>query len=122
MAVAVAIVRLQVVSAVLVTHPHVAAFSVGVAQGLARAGDLAGFVTGVAFRDESWSGRLASAVATMRPVVKNRVLEDIPTGRLHGLPAVELGADLAATRRLAESDCASSLTTRSSPLMMPPSP
>jgi glycosyltransferase involved in cell wall biosynthesis len=84
------------VSAILVTHPHVAAVSAGVSQGLARAGKLAGFATGVAFRDASWSGRLASEVATKRPVLRNRILADIPRGRLLTLPALELGARLTA--------------------------
>jgi starch synthase len=84
------------VSAILVTHPHVAAVSAGVSQALARAGELAGLVTGVAFRDGGWSGRLANALAARRPVLRNRVLADIPEGRLLSLPVVELGARLAA--------------------------
>ena len=83
-------------SAILVSHPHVAAFSVGVAQGLARADRLAGFVTGVAFRDASWSGRLATALAAKRRVVKNRIVGELPKGRLHSLRLVELAARLAA--------------------------
>ena len=90
-----AIVRSPFVSAILVSHPHVAAFSVGVAQGLARADRLAGFVTGVAFRDASWSGRLATALAAKRRVVKNRIVGELPKGRLHSLRLVELAARLA---------------------------
>jgi alpha-maltose-1-phosphate synthase len=80
------------VSAILVTHPHVAAVSAGVSQALARAGRLAGFFTGVAFRDGDWSGRGAAALASNWSLVRNRVIADIPRGRLHSLPAVELGA------------------------------
>ncbi len=83
-------------TAILVSHPHVAAFSVGVSQGLARAGELSGFVTGVAFRDVSWSGRMAAALGARRPVANNRVLTDIPAGRLHSLATVEFGARLVA--------------------------
>jgi alpha-maltose-1-phosphate synthase len=82
------------VSAVLVSHPHVAAFAAGVAEGLARRGKLAGFVTGVAFRETTWSGRLATILAKSRPVLSNRVLAEIPAGDLRSLPAVELGARL----------------------------
>ena len=81
-------------SAILVSHPHVAAVSAGVSQALAREGKLSGFVTGVAFRDESWSGRRAAALAARRPVLRNRVV-DIPKGRLSSLAGVELGARLA---------------------------
>ena len=85
------------VSAILVSHPHVAAVSAGVAQALARAGKLAGFVSGGVFRGESWSGRLAIALATRRPVIRNRVVMDLPKGRLHSLLAVELGARITAS-------------------------
>jgi glycosyltransferase involved in cell wall biosynthesis len=84
------------VSAILVSHPHVAAVSAGVSQALAHAGQLAGFVTGVAFRDASWSGRLAAALATRRTVLKNRIVTGIPPGHLYSLPGVELGARLTA--------------------------
>lgn len=79
---------------ILVTHPHVAAVSAGVSQALARAGFLAGFATGGAFHEESWSGRLAAALATRRPVIRNRLVAEIPNGRLYSLPAIELGARL----------------------------
>jgi glycosyltransferase involved in cell wall biosynthesis len=83
-------------SAILVTHPHVAAVSAGVSQALARAGKLAGFFTGVAFHDDTWSGRLAAALATRRTVVRNRILADLPHGHLHSLAGVEVGARLTA--------------------------
>jgi glycosyltransferase involved in cell wall biosynthesis len=83
------------VSAILVSHPHVAAFAAGASQGLARANQLAGFVTGIAFRDESWTGRLVAALAADRPVIRNRLVADIPAGRLFSLAPVELGARIA---------------------------
>lgn len=76
--------------AVLVSHPHAAAVSCGLASGLARAGKLAAFMTGVAFREESAAGRLAAVAARRRPVLRNRIVADIPRGRLRALPAVEL--------------------------------
>ena len=82
-------------TSVLVSHPHLAAFAAGVAQGLARAHQLAGLVTGVAFRDQSWPGRLVAALAAGRPVIRNRLIADIPAGRLFSLAPVELGARLA---------------------------
>ncbi|MDB4983676.1 MAG: glycosyl transferase group 1 [Myxococcales bacterium] len=85
--------------AVLLSHPHAAAVSVGFAAGLARAGELAAFVTGVAFREQSWSGALARKIANHRPVLRNRILADLPAGTLRALPLVELGAR-AATRAL----------------------
>lgn len=87
---------------ILVTHPHVAAVSAGVSQALAREGQLAGYVTGVAFRQESWSGRVAAALGSRRPVLRNRVVADIPAGKLHSLAPVELGARVTAdvARRL----------------------
>lgn len=83
-------------SAILVSHPHVAAVSAGVSQALARAGKLAGYVSGVAFREQSWSGHLAARLATRRTVLRNRILPDIPPGRLHSVAPVELGARLVA--------------------------
>ena len=78
--------------AVLISHPHAAAVSCGFATSLARAGKLAAFATGVAFRDEGWSGALAERVAVRRPVLRNRIVADIPAGRLLALPLVELSA------------------------------
>jgi glycosyltransferase involved in cell wall biosynthesis len=84
------------VSAVLLSHPHAAAVSCGFAGSLARAGKLAAFVTGVAFRAESWTGRLAGWLAAQRPVLRNRILSDLPPARLCALPLVELAARAAA--------------------------
>jgi glycosyltransferase involved in cell wall biosynthesis len=78
--------------AVLLSHPHAAAVSCGLATSLARADRLAMFVTGVAFREESWTGQLAERLAASKPVVRNRILHGVPPGKLRALSAVELGA------------------------------
>jgi glycosyltransferase involved in cell wall biosynthesis len=78
--------------AVLLSHPHAAAVSCGLAKSLARADRLALFVTGVAFREESRSGQLAERLAARRPVVRNRILQGVPRGKLRALLPVELGA------------------------------
>lgn len=83
-------------SAVLVSHPHAAAFSIGVASGLARQGKLAAYFTGVAVREESWAGRLVGQLAQRRPVLRNRILTGLPRGTLHALPLVEVTARAAA--------------------------
>lgn len=83
-------------SAVLLSHPHAAAVSCGLAASLARADRLAVFVTGVAFRRESWAGQLAEKVSAGKPVLRNRILDGLPPGKLRALSAVELGARTAA--------------------------
>jgi glycosyltransferase involved in cell wall biosynthesis len=84
------------VSAVLVSHPHVAAFAVGIAEALAREEKLSAFFTGVAFDGASASGRAAAAIATWRPVLRNRILSAVPASRLRSRPGIELGARVAA--------------------------
>jgi glycosyltransferase involved in cell wall biosynthesis len=79
-------------AAVLLSHPHAAAVSAGFAACLGRAGKLGVFVTGVAFREQSWSGALAQRLAVDRPVLRNRILSDLPAGTLRTLPLIELGA------------------------------
>ena len=59
-----------VVTAVLVSHPHVAAVSAGLAESLAEAGKLAGYFTGVAFTPASLPGRVAGLLAARRPVIR----------------------------------------------------
>ncbi len=83
-------------SAVLVSHPHVAAVAVGLARSLEREGKLSAFMTGFASSGEGWSGAAVRALAARRPVLRNRVLTGLPASRLRALPAVELGARLAA--------------------------
>ena len=64
----------------------------GFAASLERAGRLSCFATGVVFDGNTWSGRLASRLALTRPVLKNRILSDVPAHQLLSLPAVELAA------------------------------
>jgi glycosyltransferase involved in cell wall biosynthesis len=83
-------------AAVLVSHPHVASFSAGVARGLARAGQLAQFTTGVAFPGNGWRGRAGAALAARWPVLHNRALPELSSDRVRSLPLIELGARAAA--------------------------
>jgi alpha-maltose-1-phosphate synthase len=80
----------------MVSHPHVAAVSAGLAESLAEAGKLAGYFTGVAFTPASVSGRIAGLLAARRPVLRNRILASIPPRLLHGQVFVELSARIAA--------------------------
>jgi len=80
------------VKSVLVSHPHVAAFALGVAERLAADGSLSGFFTGVAFDGAGWRGKIAGSAATRWPVVQNRILKDLPAARLYSQPVVELAA------------------------------
>jgi glycosyltransferase involved in cell wall biosynthesis len=84
------------VSSVIVSHPHAAAFAVGLATSLARDGELAGFFTGVAVAEQGWAGWLAAMAASHRPVLRNRILGGLPLGALHALSFVEIGARAAA--------------------------
>lgn len=79
-------------SAVLLSHPHVVPVSAGVAGALGRAGQLSLFATGVAFNDSDWTGALGRTLAHRRPVLHNRIVSDVPPGKLRALPLVELGA------------------------------
>jgi glycosyltransferase involved in cell wall biosynthesis len=88
------------VTAVLVSHPHVAAVAAGLAESLEAEGKLSVFMTGLASHGKGWSGRMVAALAKRRPVLRNRILADLPASRLRTLPAVELGARLA-TRAVA---------------------
>jgi glycosyltransferase involved in cell wall biosynthesis len=80
------------VSAVVVSHPHAAAFAVGVANGLIRAGRLSLFVTGVAWGDSAAGRAIGGKLARRWPVLRNRMLSQIPSRRLRSLATVELGA------------------------------
>jgi glycosyltransferase involved in cell wall biosynthesis len=53
---------------------------------------LASFVTGIAFDGEDFMGKAASKLATVRPVLNNRILRGLPRGRLRSLPYVELAS------------------------------
>jgi alpha-maltose-1-phosphate synthase len=79
---------------VLVSHPHAAAFAVGVAEALTKEGHLSALFTGVAFDGLGLSGRFARAAAAWRPVLRNRILTGIPATQLRSLSLVELAARL----------------------------
>ncbi|HLK88462.1 MAG TPA: glycosyltransferase family 4 protein [Polyangia bacterium] len=79
---------------VLVSHPHVAAVSVGLANALEREHKLAGYYTGIAFSLESQMGRLATRVAGRAPTLRNRLLAEIPPERLHAGRLLEVCARL----------------------------
>jgi glycosyltransferase involved in cell wall biosynthesis len=84
------------VTAVLVSHPHVAAVSAGLAACLEADGKLAAYFTGVSFASDDWSGRIATALATRRPIVRNRIVPGVPARRLHASVGAEMAARLAA--------------------------
>jgi glycosyltransferase involved in cell wall biosynthesis len=90
-------------TAVLVSHPHVAAVSLGLATTLSEVGKLAGYFTGVAFTPRSLSGRIAALLAAKQPVIRNRILPNVPPSLLHGSLTVEVSARLA-SRALAGVD------------------
>jgi glycosyltransferase involved in cell wall biosynthesis len=77
---------------VLVSHPHVTPVSARLAEGLAARGKLSGYFTGLAFAGDSWLARLAGALATRRPVIRNRIVETLPAAKLRSFPVVELAA------------------------------
>jgi glycosyltransferase involved in cell wall biosynthesis len=82
-------------TSVLLSHPHVVPVSACVAGALGRAGRLSCFATGVAFNGADWSGVIGTALAGWRPVVRNRIVSDVPPGKLRALPFVELSARVA---------------------------
>ncbi len=94
-------------SAVLVTHPHVAAVSAGLAKSLAAEGKLAGYYTGVAVAEDGPWGALAARMARLRPVLNNRIVPGIPPSRLHSFAPVEIAA-----RLLGRAFASSQLTVR----------
>ena len=83
-------------TAVLVSHPHAAAVSAGLAARLANRGKLAGYFTGVAFAEESWPGHVAARAAVRHATVRNRIIAGVPSERLHSHAVVEIGSRLAA--------------------------
>jgi glycosyltransferase involved in cell wall biosynthesis len=80
----------------LVSHPHVTPVSARLAEGLSHQGKLAGYFTGLAFAGTGWSGRVGAALATARPVLRNRIVAALPASELRSFPAAELAARLAA--------------------------
>jgi glycosyltransferase involved in cell wall biosynthesis len=79
-------------SAVLLSHPHVVPVSAGVAGALGRAGRLSCFATGVSFNDATLGRAVGDRLAAWRPVIRNRIVSDVPPGKLRAHPLVELGA------------------------------
>jgi hypothetical protein len=84
-------------TAVVVSHPHVGAVSVGLADALAREKKLAGYYTGLAFTVDRWPGKLVARVAARAPTLRNRLLSNLPAERLHASGVLEVGARLALT-------------------------
>ncbi len=82
-------------TAILVSHPHAAAVSVGFAVSLEKRGLLAAYTTGIALGEDSMWSPLARKLATRWPLARNRILTDLPAARLraHGVVegAVRLG-------------------------------
>jgi len=63
-----------------------------VAGALGRAGRLSLFATGVAFNGSDWTGSVGRTLARRRPVLHNRIVADIPPGKLRALSLIELGS------------------------------
>jgi glycosyltransferase involved in cell wall biosynthesis len=84
------------VTTILVSHPHVAAVSLGVAASLESEGLLAAYTTGIAFGADSPLRRPLARLADAYPVLRNRILTGVPAHRVrsHGLVegALRLGA------------------------------
>ncbi|MEA2696474.1 MAG: hypothetical protein QOI66_745 [Myxococcales bacterium] len=82
--------------AVLVSHPHAAAFANGVAAAFERNGKLAMYVSGVVASPSGLSGRILNHLSGATPVMRNRIVEGVDPRRVRSLAAVELGARLGA--------------------------
>jgi alpha-maltose-1-phosphate synthase len=80
----------------LVSHPHVTPVSARLAEGLAEKRKLAGYFTGLAFAGTGWSARVGAALATVQPVIRNRMVAALPADKLRSFPGTELVARLAA--------------------------
>lgn len=74
---------------ILVSHPHAAAASSGLAAALATEGRLASYVTGLASVRGSASGAVLENVARWWPVLSNRLQPESVEGRLRAMPLVE---------------------------------
>jgi starch synthase len=83
-------------SSIIVSHPHAAAFSWGLATSLARRHRLAAYFTGVAAAEGTAAAAALAAIARIAPVARNRIVEDLPAKLIRSLPAVEIGARLVA--------------------------
>jgi glycosyltransferase involved in cell wall biosynthesis len=79
-------------TAILVSHPHVAAVAQGLAAALAAHGRLSAFMTGVAFAEGARSVGIAEWAAARWPVMQNRVVCGVDPRQLRSLAFVELAA------------------------------
>ncbi|HEX3694630.1 MAG TPA: glycosyltransferase family 4 protein [Polyangia bacterium] len=82
--------------AVLVSHPHAAAFANGVAAAFERRSKLALYVSGVVASRATLSGQLMNQFAAATPVVRNRIIAGVRPKRVRSLAPVELAARLVA--------------------------
>lgn len=79
---------------IVVSHPHCARVSAEVAGAFARAGRLSAFVTGAAFAADGWIG---DRLAARWPVLRNRIVPDVPGARLRARMVGEAAARAAAS-------------------------
>ena len=85
----------------LLAHPGTQ-YSLRLARELAIRGCLSGFYTGLAVRAESNLARLLKPCASLLKMERqwqNRLLNDVPGGKLHCYPSLEIGAWWRARRR-----------------------
>jgi glycosyltransferase involved in cell wall biosynthesis len=82
--------------AVLVSHPHAAAFANGVAAAFERRSKLAMYVSGVVASRAALSGQIMNQFAATTPVVRNRIVAGVRPRRVRSLAPVELAARLMA--------------------------
>ncbi|HVR61046.1 MAG TPA: hypothetical protein VMU50_04060, partial [Polyangia bacterium] len=82
--------------AVLVSHPHAAAFANGVAAAFERKRKLAMYISGVVASRTALSGQLMNQFAVATPVVRNRIIAGVLSKRVRSLAPVELAARLVA--------------------------
>lgn len=76
----------------LVSHPHAAIFATQAAQGLERAGMLAGYFTGIAVPARGLASWALKPLLRWRPQARNRIVEEIARERLHALFLTEAAA------------------------------
>ena len=81
-------------TAFLVSHPHVASVSAGIAAAFDRTGRLSRYVTGVAFNESDWTGSVGAALAGWQPVLRNRIVSGVRARAVQALTPVEIGARL----------------------------
>jgi glycosyltransferase involved in cell wall biosynthesis len=82
--------------AVLVSHPHAAAFANGVAAAFERRRKLAMYISGVVASRTAFTGQLMNQISGTTPVVRNRIVAGVRPTRVRSLAPVELAARLVA--------------------------